>query len=376
MDAAGVISTVAGAGSFGFGGDGGPAAAGQLRSPSGVAVDGAGNLYIADTDNHRIRKVDATGTITTIAGTGEPVVGLIVWDVGDGGPATAAPLSSPGGVAVDGGGNVYIADTGRSRIRKVDAAGVISTVAGSFLGGFGGDGGPAVEAALYYPEGVAVDGAGNLFIADSLNDRIRKVDAAGVISTVAGTGSFGFSGDGGPGVEAQLNDPADVTTDGAGNLYIADRYNDRIRKVDSAGVISTVAGTGESLGGFSGDGGPATAALLSSPRGRGGGRGGQPLHRRSIQRPDTEGGLRGGHQHRGGHGRVFRRVQRGRRPSDRGPAKFPRGRGGGRGGQPLHRRYGQPPRSQADAGRQLNASESNRPGPHDRTARYFPPGTG
>ena len=267
VDAAGVISTVAGAGSFGFGGDGGPAAAGQLRSPSGVAVDGAGNLYIADTDNHRIRKVDATGTITTIAGTGEPVVGLIVWDVGDGGPATAAPLSSPGGVAVDGGGNVYIADTGRSRIRKVDAAGVISTVAGSFLGGFGGDGGPAVEAALYYPEGVAVDGAGNLFIADSLNDRIRKVDAAGVISTVAGTGSFGFSGDGGPAVEAQLNDPADVTTDGAGNLYIADRYNDRIRKVDSAGVISTVAGTGESLGGFSGDGGPATAALLSSPEG-------------------------------------------------------------------------------------------------------------
>ena len=265
VDSAGVITTVAGAGSFGFGGDGGPATAAQLRSPGGVALDGAGNLFIADTDNHRIRKVDSAGTITTIAGTGERVVALILLDVGDGGPATAAPLSSPSGVAADGAGNLFIAATDNHRIRKVDSAGVISTVAGSSFGAFGGDGGPAVQAALFYPSGVAVDGAGNLFIADTDNHRIRKVDSAGVISTVAGVGSFGFSGDGGPAIQAALDDPSDVAVDGAGNVYIADTGNNRIRKVDSAGVISTVAGVGSF--GFSGDGGPAIQAALDDPSG-------------------------------------------------------------------------------------------------------------
>ena len=269
VDSAGVISTVAGAGSTGesgggFGGDGGPATAAQLRSPAGVALDGAGNLYIADALNNRIRKVDSAGTITTVAGAGTEGFG------GDGGPATAAQLYRPAGVALDGAGNLYIADFGNNRIRKVDAAGVISTVAGAGStgesgGGFGGDGGPAVAARLYLPRGVALDGAGNLYIADLLNHRIRKVDAAGVISTVAGAGSTGesgggFGGDGGPAVAARLNFPVGVAVDGSGNLYIADTDNDRIRKVDAAGVISTVAG-----GGYGGDGGPAVAAQLDWP---------------------------------------------------------------------------------------------------------------
>ena len=271
VDSAGVITTVAGTGEFfgGFSGDGGPAIQAALNSPRGVALDGAGNLFIADTGNHRIRKVDSAGVISTVAGTGESFGRFS----GDGGPAIQAALNSPRGVALDGAGNFFIADTDNHRIRKVDSAGVISTVvgAGEFgfaeAGGFGGDGGPAIQAALNYPSDVVADGAGNLYIADTGNHRIRKVDAAGVISTVAGSFLGGFGGDGGPAVEAQLNHPADVTTDGAGNLYIADTDNQRIRKVDAAGVISTVAGTGSFLGGFSGDGGPATAALLSSPEG-------------------------------------------------------------------------------------------------------------
>ena len=259
VDAAGAITTVAGDGTRGYGGDGGPAVAAQLDRPQGVALDGAGNLYIADYGNHRIRKVDAAGAITTVAGDGTRGFG------GDGGPAVAARLYLPTGVALDGAGNLYIAERGNSRIRKVDAAGVITTVAGDETIGYGGDGGPATAAQLYYPDGVAVDGAGNLYIADRVNDRIRKVDAAGVISTVAGSGTNGFSGDGGAAVAAQLNFPSGVALDGAGNLYIADTFNNRIRKVDAAGVISTVAGTGR--GGYGGDGGPATAAQLGGPEG-------------------------------------------------------------------------------------------------------------
>ena len=259
VDAAGVITTVAGNGTSGRGGDGGAATAAQLNDPSGVALDGAGNLYIADTDNHRIRKVDAAGVISTVVGTGRG------GSSGDGGPATAARLNSPRGVALDGAGNLYIADIYNHRIRKVDAAGVISTVAGDGTDGFGGDGGPATAAQLYWPAGVALDGAGNLFIADNWNHRIRKVDAAGVISTVAGAGRSGYSGDGGPAVEARLRFPVGVALDGAGNLYIADTGNERIRKVDAAGVISTVAGDGTR--GFGGDGGPAATAQLNSPAG-------------------------------------------------------------------------------------------------------------
>ena len=262
VDAAGRISTVAGDGTEGFGGDGGAATAAQLDFPRGVALDGAGNLYIADGNNQRIRKVDAAGVITTVAGGGS--------GLGDGGAATAARLYYPSGVALDGAGNLYIADATNQRIRKVDAAGVITTVAGDGTRGFGGDGGAAVAAQLGNPYGVAVDGSGNLYIADWANHRIRKVDAEGVISTVAGDGTEGYSGDGGAAVAAQLYAPFGVALDAAGNLYIADTRNNRIRKVDAAGSISTVAGGGSGLGdggaaGFSGDGGPAVAAHLNRP---------------------------------------------------------------------------------------------------------------
>ena len=266
VDAAGVISTMAGDGTEGIGGDGGAAAAAQLRFPRGVALDASGNLYIADSGNHRIRKVDAAGVISTVAGDGTQGYG------GDGGPATAAQLRFPRGVALDASGNLYIADSSNHCIRKVDSAGVISTVAGTGNSGFRGDGGAATAARLRRPFDVALDGAGNLYIADYINSRIRKVDSAGVISTVAGDGTRGSGGDGGPATAAQLRFPTGVAVDGAGNLYIADRFNQRIRKVDSAGVISTVAGGGMRnfgehvlAGGFGGDGGPATAARLHWP---------------------------------------------------------------------------------------------------------------
>ena len=259
VDTSGIITTVAGTGESGFGGDGGPAVSAKLAYPFGVAVDGAGNVYISDRTNHRVRKVDSTGVITTIAGTGDFGFG------GDGGPAVSAQLRHPLGLAVDGAGNLYFVDLANHRIRKVDSSGVITTVAGTGEKGFGGDGGQAVSAQLNYPNDVVVDGAGNLYIADASNDRIRKVDSSGIITTVAGTGEKGFGGDGGQAVSARLNTSSGVVLDGAGNLYIADRHNSRIRKVDSSGVITTIAGTGEI--GFDGDGGPAVSALLNSPTG-------------------------------------------------------------------------------------------------------------
>ena len=270
VDSAGTITTMAGTGESGFSGDGGPAVQAQLAIPTGVAVDGAGNLFIADTGNYRIRKVNSAGTITTVAGSGE--TGAFGGGFsGDGGPATEALLGGTTGVAVDGAGNLFIADWSNNRIRKVDSAGVISTVAGGGGGPLNGeDGGPAVQAALFYPRGVAVDGVGNLFIADTGNHRIRKVDSVGTITTVAGTVRGRFGGDGGPAAEAQLAIPTGVAVDGASNLFIADLGNHAIRKVDSAGTITTIAGSGEigiMDGGFSGDGGPATEALLSGPEG-------------------------------------------------------------------------------------------------------------
>ncbi len=256
---AGTISTVAGTGGMDFSGDGGPATAAQMRDPGGVAVDAAGNLYIADTNNHRIRKVTPAGTISTVAG----VAGLGF--SGDGGPATAAHLFGPVGVAVDAAGNLYIADTRNNRIRKVDSAGDIHTVAGTGTSGSSGDGGSATLAQLSGPMAVAVDAAGNLYIADGYNNRIRKVDSAGDIHTVAGTGIYGSSGDGGSATVARLGNPYGVAVDAAGNLYISDSGNHRIRKVDSAGTIHALAGTGTS--GFSGDGGPAAAAQFFIPYG-------------------------------------------------------------------------------------------------------------
>jgi len=251
----GTITTVVGNGGGGFSGDGGPATSASLYFPCGVAVDLAGNLYIADTYNGRIRKVSG-GTITTVAGNGNHGYS------GDGGPATSASLYQPEGVAVDSAGNLYISDTFNNRIRKV-SGGTITTVAGNGSKGFSGDGGLATSASLYYPWGVAADSAGNLYIADSNNGSIRQVSGE-TIATVAGNGTQGYSGDGGPATSASLYYPYGVAVDSAGNLYIADSSNSRIRKV-SGGTITTVAGNGN--GGFSGDGGPATSAALSGPQG-------------------------------------------------------------------------------------------------------------
>jgi uncharacterized protein (TIGR03437 family) len=250
----GTITTVAGGGNGPLG-DGGPATSASLAGPAGVAVDSAGNLYIADTYNGRIRKVSG-GTITTVAGNG-------YWGLPcNGGPATSACLFEPAGVAVDSAGNLYIADTKDGYIRKV-TGGTITTVAGNGNFGYSGDGGPATSASLYWPNGVVVDSAGNLYIADTSNNRIRKV-SGGTITTAAGNGAYRYSGDGGPATSASLNQPTDVAVDSAGNLYIADGVNNRIRKV-SGGTITTVAGNDSQ--GFSGDGGPATSALLSMPSG-------------------------------------------------------------------------------------------------------------
>ena len=259
----GVISTVAGTSVEGNSGDGGAATAAQLDSPSGVALDSAGNIYIADTDNHSIRKVTvASGNIAVLAGTGSSGFS------GDGGAATSAQLSSPSAVALDSSGNVYIADGTNERIRKVTiASGIIETIAGTGLPGYSGDGGLATGAQVNFPLGVALDSAGNVYISDTFGQRIRKIDAAdSTISTVAGTGAAGFSGDGGLATAAQLNYPRGLTLDSAGNLYIGDYSNHRVRKVDAdTGNIETIAGSGTA--GFSGDGRAAILAQLNRPFG-------------------------------------------------------------------------------------------------------------
>jgi sugar lactone lactonase YvrE len=228
------------AGSYGncsFGGDGGSANNAQFNGPEDVAIDGAGNVYVADTQNNLVRKIDVNGTVTTVAGDSEKSAGFS----GDGGPATSAQLDQPYGIALDLAGNLYIADTINNRIRKVDLGGTITTVAGSTQG-HGGDGGPAISAQLFEPFGVRVDTTGNIFIADSGNNLIRKVNTAGTISTVAGsygTGQEGYSGDGGPATSAQLAFPIYVSVDAAGELFIADDDNSVVRIVSTSGIIST-----------------------------------------------------------------------------------------------------------------------------------------
>ena len=250
----GTITTIAGTGKAGFSGDGGPAARARLKYPTGVAVDPQGSVYIVDQGNSRVRQVSPDGKITTIAGTGKAGFS------GDGGPATSARLMTPQGVAADGQGNVYIADYGNHRIRKVSADGRITTFAGTGKKGFSGDRGSAVAAKLDYPQGVAVDGKGNVYIADTGNSRVRKVTADGKIMTFAGTGSTGLSRDGGPATSATLFRPTGVAVDEDGNVYIADFLHYKVRKVNPGGMISTIAGTGAA--GLSGDGGRATAAEL------------------------------------------------------------------------------------------------------------------
>ena len=249
-----LITTVAGTGTCGFGGDGGAATSALLNAPQGVAVDSSGNLYIADTNNCRVRKVTGT-TITTIAGTGVCSFG------GDGGAATSAQISPITGLAFDSAGNLYIGDTGNCRVRKITGT-TISTVAGNGTCALAGDGGAATSASLYYPHGVALDASNNLYIADTVNCRIRKVTGT-TISSIAGSGATcGFSGDGGAATSAQLNNPQGVAVDTSGNVYIADTVNCRIRKITGT-TISTYAGNGACT--LAGDGGDPAAASLNNP---------------------------------------------------------------------------------------------------------------
>jgi sugar lactone lactonase YvrE len=256
------ISTVAGNGSGGFSGDGGPATSAEMFIPIGIAVDSSNNIYIADSINNCIRKVTAsTGNISTVAGSATGGF------AGDGGAATSAELESPEGVAVDSSGNLYIADTGNQRIREVTAStGIISTIAGTGTSGYSGDGGVPTNAKFHTPIGIAVDSTGNIYIADTNNNRVRWIQkSTGYIYTLAGTGTTGYSGNGGSAAAALLSIPNGVAVDGSGNLFIADTGNGSIRKVIlSTNIISTVAGKG--LGGFSGDGGLATSAKMSSPQ--------------------------------------------------------------------------------------------------------------
>jgi uncharacterized protein (TIGR03437 family) len=287
VSADGVITTVAGTGTPGCSGDGGPATKAQLKSPSGVAVDVAGNLLIADTWNYRIRKVSPDGTITTVAG-GHPASTDWFGDIGDNGPADNAVLNLPTGLAVDTLGNLYIADTFNSRVRKISSTGLITTFAGYGPPGWNlgyspppypGNGNPATKAYFYHPVSIATDAAGNLYLPDNGTNGsspfscIRRISPTGILSTVAGSGPPGYSGDTGNATNARLGSPAGIAVGPQGEIYIADTSNNRIRQVSVAGIIVTTAGNGSARwwsdwqGGYSGDFGPATSAMLSFPSG-------------------------------------------------------------------------------------------------------------
>ena len=239
IDTKGMMTRYAGSGESGFSGDGGPAIKANFKTPAGLAFDPEGNLYIADRENHRVRKIDTSGNISTFAGIGKAGFS------GDGGPAVRAKLNLPSGLATDKKGNLFISDRSNDRIRVVDKKGVIRTYAGSGVAGFQGDAGPALKAQLDKPFGIALDEAENLYIADRNNNRVRKVSPEGIITTVAGDGGFFFMGDNGPAYRASVAAPTGVAVDKKGNLYIADRNNNRIRLVDKLGMIRTVAGTGQ-----------------------------------------------------------------------------------------------------------------------------------
>jgi len=263
----GVITTVAGAAAAGFAGDGASGAAVRFDTPLAIAAGPQGVLYVADTQNNRVRRIDASGRVTTIAGTG------IAGSSGDGGPAVAAELSSPAGIALGFGGVVYVADSGNNRVRAITPDGRITTVAGTGDSGYAGDGGPATSAVFDDPQSLTVDDEDSLYVADALNDRIRRIDVAGTVTTVAGDGSRGFSGDGGPATVAALDLASGessgggdgLAVDGAGDLFVADAVNHRIRRVDLAGVITTVAGTGSP--GHDADSGVPIAVRLDLPLG-------------------------------------------------------------------------------------------------------------
>ncbi len=259
VDTNGVVTVFAGIGTAGFSGDNGPATLAKLYQPTGVTTDTFGNLYIADNGNHRIRKVDAgTGIINTIAGNDTSGFG------GDNGPASAATLYTPVNVYFDKFGNLYIADA-HGRIRKINSSDIITTVAGNGIIGYSGDGGPAT-AAMCEPEFTCTDISGNIYFGDGMNNTIRKIDTSGLISTIAGdsSGMYVYNGDERSALGASM-DPVCIAFDKDGLLVISDSYNSRIRKIDNAGIIHTVAGNGVS--GYSGDNGPATSAEINRPSG-------------------------------------------------------------------------------------------------------------
>ena len=257
VNTAGVITTIAGNGTIGYSGDGGPATAAQVYGTLGILFDNAHNMYFADSYNHCIRKINTDGIISTIAGTGVPGYN------GDNIPATAAQLYNPHYMVFDAVGNMYITDFGNWRIRKINTSGIITTIAGTGVEGYGGDDSAAISARMDGPYGLALDNGGNIYFADFYNNVIRKIDAAGIISTIAGTGNAGYSGDGAAATSAWFKNPAGILIGNSGNIYVADVNNHVIREIDSTGMVSTIAGTGHM--GFSGDGGPATAAKFNQP---------------------------------------------------------------------------------------------------------------
>lgn len=255
-----VITTYAGTGVVGYSGDGGPATAAEFNSPHGIYLSSSGDLYVTEWYNNRIRKISASGIISTVAGNG------IAGYSGDGGPATAAAIQHPFTVVMDTAGNLYFAEQANYRVRKINTAGIVTTIAGNGISGFSGDGGPATAASFGAPCGLALDGAGNLYVGDGNNHCVRKINSVGIITTVAGTpGVPGYSGDGGAATVARLNFCNYLHCDNAGNVYITDNGNHRIRLLHSSGIITTFAGNG--LSGSSGDGGQATAAELDFPAG-------------------------------------------------------------------------------------------------------------
>jgi uncharacterized protein (TIGR03437 family) len=254
------ITTLVGTGTAGYAGDGKAASAAQVFNPTGIVVDGSGNIYFSDTRNQVVRKVTSSGTISTYAGNNTAGAG----QGGDTGTADTAQLDNPSSLALDASGNLYIADSLNNKIRKVTASNsFINTFAGNSFNDFAGDGGPAVNAELNNPEGIAIDAIGNVYIADTFNHRIRMVTLDGNIHTVAGNGVAGFRGDNGQATNAELNHPEGIAVDTAGNLYIADTFNQRVRMVLSNGKIVTIAGTGGEA--YTGDGGPGTSASLNFP---------------------------------------------------------------------------------------------------------------